>query len=141
MYKFRVITASAPRSFELLKSLGAHHVVNYYDTDVITQVKQFAPDLQYALDTVGTSTSPATVSQALAGRGGNFCGIRPGKAYVVGIAARANVTDVSVWRAFLQEHQFKEISFAVSPLQSRINMAFQIVSRRVNLVIAKSMII
>lgn len=116
MYKLRIITASATRSFELLKSLGAHHVVNYYDTDVIAQVKELVPDLQYALDTVGTSNSPATVSQALAKRGGNLCGIRPGKAYVVGIAARANVTDVSVWRAFLQEHQFKETAFAVSPL-------------------------
>lgn len=116
MYKFRIITTSAPKSFELLKSLGAHHVVNYYDTDAITQVKELAPDLQYALDTVGTSTSPATVSQALAGVGGNLCGIRPGKAYVGGIAARVNVTDVSAWRAFLKEHPFKEISFAVSPL-------------------------
>ena len=116
MYKFRTIAASASRSSELLKSLGAHHVVNYHDTDVIAQVKELAPDLQYALDTVGTSTSPATVSQALAGRGGNLCGIRPGKAYAVGITPRANVTNVSVWRAFLQEHQFKEASFAVSPL-------------------------
>ena len=116
MYKFHTIAASASRSSELLKSLGAHHVVNYYDTDVIAQVREIAPDLQYALDTVGTSASPATVSQTLAGRGGNLCGIRPGKAYVAGITPRANVTEVSVWRAFLRKHQFKEISFAVSPL-------------------------
>lgn len=42
--------------------------------------------------------------------------ICPGKAYVVGIAPRANVTDVSVWKAFLQEHRFKETSFAVNSL-------------------------
>lgn len=46
----------------------------------------------------------------------NLSYICPGKAYVVGIAPRANVTDVSVWKAFLQEHRFKETSFAVNSL-------------------------
>ena len=94
--------------------MGAHHVLNYYDKDVVAQVRGLAPNLGYVLDTVGSSISPATVSQTLAGRGGNLCGIRPGKAYVADIAPRANVSDVSVWSAFLQEHLLKDKSFAVS---------------------------
>ena len=114
IYKFRTIVTSAPRSFSLVKALGAHHVLNYYDKDVIAQIRKHAPDLEHALDTVGSDTSPAIVSQALADRGGNLCGVRPGKAQVANIAPRANITDVSVWRAFLQDHLLKDISFAVS---------------------------
>ena len=81
---------------------------------MVAKVRGLAPNLGYALDAVGSSVSPATVSQTLAGRGGNLCGIRPGKAYVADIAPRANVSDVSVWSAFMQEHWLKDISFAVS---------------------------
>ena len=114
IYKFRIIVTSSPRSFSLVRALGADHVLDYYDKDVIAKIKKLAPHLQHALDTVGSDTSPAIVSQALADKGGNLCGIRPGKAQVANIASRANITDVSAWRAFLQEHLLKDISFAVS---------------------------
>lgn len=114
IYKFRIIVTSAPRSFSLVKALGAHHVLDYHDKDVIAQIRRLAPNLEHALDAVGSDTSPAIVSQALADKGGNLCGIRPGKAQVANIAPRANITDVSAWRAFLQDHLLKDISFAVS---------------------------
>lgn len=114
IYKFRTIVTSAPRSFSLVKALGAHNVLDYHDKDVIAETRRLAPGLEHALDTVGSDTSPAIVSQTLADKGGNLCGIRPGKAQVANIAPRANITDVSAWRAFLQDHLLKDISFAVS---------------------------
>lgn len=114
IYKFRIIVTSAPLSFSLVKALGAHHVLDYHDKDVIAQIRRLAPNLEHALDAVGSDTSPAIVSQALADKGGNLCGIRPGKAQVANIAPRANITGVSAWRAFLQDHLLKDISFAVS---------------------------
>lgn len=81
---------------------------------MIAETRRLSPGLEHALDTVGSDMSPAIVSQALADRGGNLCGIRPGKAQVANIAPRANITDVSAWRAFLQDHLLKDISFAVS---------------------------
>lgn len=89
-------------------------MLNYYDKDVIAKVRALVPNLEYALDAVGSSTSPATVSQTLASRGGKLCGIRPSEAYVANVAPRANTSDVSVWRAFLQAHRFNEFFFAVS---------------------------
>ena len=114
MYKLRVIATCAPNNFDLLKSLGACHVLDYHDKDVVAQIRKLAPDLEYALDTLGPSSNSAIVSQALTSKGGNLCTLHSDNSNMIGVALPTKCTSVSIWKAFLHEHRFNGTNFRVS---------------------------
>ena len=113
VYKFRILTTCGSRSFDLVKSLGANHVLDHYDGDVIEHIRNLEPTLEYVFDTVGSPSSAVTASRALVSGKGNLCTINPEKD-TSDIAPSINVTNASVWRAFLQSHWFNGVFFAVS---------------------------
>lgn len=50
-----VITTASPQNHEFLKSLGADHVFNYKDADVVDQIKKVGNNkIFYGLDTIGS---------------------------------------------------------------------------------------
>jgi hypothetical protein len=97
-----------------------HYVLNYHDKDVITHIRDLAPNLEYAFDAVGSPSSLATVSEALGEGGGNICTIRPNTIRASTFAPNVKVTEVRLWRAFLQEHIIDGISYPVSLLSYHI---------------------
>ncbi|KAJ8111687.1 hypothetical protein OPT61_g5772 [Boeremia exigua] len=113
-HNFNVVTVCSPKHHEKLKSLGASHVFDYKSNDVLDQIKNAAPRLQYIFDTIGDKTSSATASHALGEAGGMLCTVRPGKANTEGVSSRTKVTDVLVWTAFLKDHQYKAFKWPAS---------------------------
>ncbi|KAJ5283318.1 hypothetical protein N7505_001298 [Penicillium chrysogenum] len=114
MYKFRVIATCAPSNFDHLKSLGACYVLDYRDEDVVARIRKLAPDLEYAFDTLGPSSNSLIVSQALANGGGNLCTLHLDNLNMLGVAPLSKRTYVSIWKAFLHEHQFSGTDFKPS---------------------------
>lgn len=114
LYGFNIITTCSPRNFDLVKKLGATHVFDYNDSDVVESIKKAAPDLEYTFDTIGQKDSSTQASHAIAEKGGVLCTVRPGKANTEGVAKHVKVTDVLVWTAFLKDHQYKEFHWPVS---------------------------
>ncbi|KAL1605107.1 Zinc-binding oxidoreductase alcohol dehydrogenase [Paraconiothyrium brasiliense] len=108
---FTVITTCSPRNFDLVKSVGAQHVFDYSDADVVNRIKQVAPDLQYVFDTIGNESSSAIASKAIRQQGGGLCTVRPGKANTEECTAQTKVTDVLVWTAFLKDHAYGELKW------------------------------
>jgi NADPH:quinone reductase-like Zn-dependent oxidoreductase len=65
-----VIATASERNFSLVRSLGADVVVDYRDpVAAAKQIREAAPNLQYATDCVTDGTSPAIVAASLAGQG------------------------------------------------------------------------
>lgn len=108
---FDVVTVCSPKHHENVKALGANYVFDYKSADVVDQIKNTAPRLQYVFDTIGDESSSATASKALGEAGGTLCTVRPGKANTEGVSSRAKVTDVLVWTAFFKDHQYKEFKW------------------------------
>ncbi|KAL1963528.1 hypothetical protein VTN77DRAFT_8109 [Rasamsonia byssochlamydoides] len=106
IYGFNIITTCSPRNFDLVRSLGAHHVFDYRDEDVVKKIRAAAPHIKYVFDTIGNPTSSVTASQAIDESGGVLCTVRPGKAYTENVTKQTRVTDVLVWTAFLKEHRY-----------------------------------
>ncbi|KAJ0421142.1 chaperonin 10-like protein [Aspergillus carlsbadensis] len=107
IYRFRVIATCGRTNFDTLRSLGAHYVLNYHDKDVIAHIRNIAPNLEYAFDAVGSSSSLATVSEALGKNGGNICTIRPNTIHALTLPPQVKATEVRLARAFLQMHMFE----------------------------------
>jgi NADPH:quinone reductase-like Zn-dependent oxidoreductase len=107
IYRFRVITTCGRTNFDTLRSLGAHYVLNYHDKDVLAHIRNIAPNLEYAFDAVGSSSSLATVSEALGKNGGNICTIRPNTIHALALPPQVKATEVRLARAFLQMHMFE----------------------------------
>ncbi|KAG8157349.1 hypothetical protein KVR01_012733 [Diaporthe batatas] len=107
MHGFKVITTCSEHNFDLVKSLGAHHVFNYRDSDVVKKVRDVAPDLEYVFDTIGNSDSSTLASQGIKESGGRLCTVRPGKVNTESVSKQTTVTDVLVWTAFLKDHRYK----------------------------------
>ncbi|KAF4313996.1 Alcohol dehydrogenase superfamily zinc-containing [Botryosphaeria dothidea] len=103
-----VITTCSPKHFDLVKSYGAKHAFDYNSGDVIEQIKSVAPELKYVFDTIGTKSSSGSASQAVSGKGGKLCTVRPGKANTEDVVSGIEVSDVLVWTAFLKEHRYGE---------------------------------
>lgn len=116
MYGFNIITTCSPRNFDLVKKLGATHVFDYNDSNVIDDIKKAAPDLEYTFDTIGQKDSSTQASHAIADKGGVLCTVRPGKANTDGVAKHVKITDVLVWTAFLKDHQYKEFHWPVNQI-------------------------
>jgi NADPH:quinone reductase-like Zn-dependent oxidoreductase len=65
-----VIATASERNFSLVRSLGADVVVDYRDpVAAAKQIREAAPNLQYATDCAIDGTSPAIVAASLAGQG------------------------------------------------------------------------
>lgn len=111
LHKFNVVTVCSPKHHNYVKDLGAHHVFDYKSDDVVDNVKEVAPRLQYIFDTIGDKTSSATASHALGEAGGTLCTVRPGMANTEGVSSQTKVTDVLVWTAFLKDHQYKDFKW------------------------------
>jgi NADPH:quinone reductase-like Zn-dependent oxidoreductase len=114
MYGFNIITTCSPRNFDMIKKLGATHVFDYNDSNVVENIKKAAPDLEYTFDTIGSGDSSAQASQAITSKGGVLCTVRPGKANTENVAKHVKVADVLVWTAFLKDHQYKDFHWPVS---------------------------
>ncbi|KAH0276597.1 NAD(P)-binding protein, partial [Aureobasidium melanogenum] len=114
MYGFNIITTCSPRNFDLVKNMGATHVFDYNDSDVVDKIKEVAPDLGYTFDTIGSKDSSTQASLAIASKGGVMCTVRPGKANTENVAKHVKITDVLVWMAFLKDHQYKEFHWPAS---------------------------
>lgn len=114
IYSIPVVTVCSPKNFNLCKKLGATHVFDYRDADIIAKIKYAAPNIQHVFDTIGDETSSVTASQAVSEKGGVLCTVRPGKLFTEKVDSRVNVTDVLVWTVFLKDHQYKEFKWPVS---------------------------
>jgi NADPH:quinone reductase-like Zn-dependent oxidoreductase len=108
LYGIEVTTTCSPRHFDRVRSLGAKHILNYRDEDVVDQIKKAAPNIRYVFDTIGDPTSSSTASQAISGNGGRLCTVRPGKVYTDNVPKNVTVTDVLVWTVFLKGHSYGE---------------------------------
>lgn len=114
LHGFKVVTTGSEHNFDLVKSLGAHHVFNYRDPDVVEQIRKVIPNLEYVFDTIGGSNSSNLASHALQESGGRLCTVRPGKANTESVSKQTKVTDVLVWTAFLKDHRYKDFFWPVS---------------------------
>lgn len=115
MHGFKVITTCSQHNFDLVKSLGAHHVFNYRDSDVVKQIRNVAPDLEYVFDTIGNSDSSTLASHGMKESGGRLCTVRPGKANTESVSKQTTVTDVLVWTAFLKDHRYGSFFWPANP--------------------------
>lgn len=101
-----VLTTCSPRHADFVRSLGASHVFDYRDENVVDKIREAAPGLKYVFDTIGDKTTSATASRAIDQSGGSLCTVRPGKANTEGVTEWTRVSDVLVWTAFLKEHRY-----------------------------------
>lgn len=108
------MTTCSEHNFNLVKSLGAHHVFNYRNPDVAKQIHDVVPDLEYVFDTIGGSDSSKLASYALKESGGRLCTVRPGKVNTESVSKQTTVTDVLVWTAFLKDHRYGDFFWPVS---------------------------
>lgn len=108
----KVLTTCSPKIKQLVKDLGADHVFNYRDEDVVSQIKAIEPNLTYVFDTIGSLDSSATAGDAVSGQG-KLCTVRPGKANTDKVASNVEVSDVLVWTAFLSEHRYGDFHWPV----------------------------
>lgn len=113
LHGFKIVTTCSERNFDLVRSLGAQHVVDYRASDAVKQIQTLAPDLEYVVDTIGASESSATASQAIKESGGRLCTVRPGKANTENVSKQTTVTDVLVWTAFLKDHTYGQFFWPV----------------------------
>lgn len=59
----KVIATASPKNFDLLKKLGADHVVDYNQSDAVSKIKEITGGkLRYAFDCVGTKTADLCIS-------------------------------------------------------------------------------
>ncbi|TGO69992.1 hypothetical protein BELL_0747g00020 [Botrytis elliptica] len=62
----QVITTSSPRNFELLKSLGADHVLDYHDPSCGAEIRSLTKNkLHHVFDTIATQSSAQICADAL----------------------------------------------------------------------------
>ncbi|CAH2353594.1 uncharacterized protein CLIB1423_11S03268 [[Candida] railenensis] len=68
IYGLKVITTASPRNNAFLKSLGADHIVNYNDKDVIEKIRKIGGGkIHFALDTISSLETFQLVYDATAG--------------------------------------------------------------------------
>ncbi|CZR50389.1 related to C.carbonum toxD gene [Phialocephala subalpina] len=113
-YSIPVVTVRSPTHFELCKTLGATHVFDYHDEDVLSKIKTVASNIEHVFDCVGSDISSSTASQAVCQKGGVLCTVRPVKRFTDNVELRVKVTDVLVWTVFLKDHQYKEFEWPAS---------------------------
>ncbi|KAF3390249.1 hypothetical protein F1880_009039 [Penicillium rolfsii] len=114
MYRMNVVTTCSPKHFELARSLGAKHVFDYKDQDVIQKIQASEPGILHVFDTIGNPTSSTIASRVFKSGAGHLCTVRPGKANTENVAPGTNVTDVLVWTAFLKDHSYGDFKWPAS---------------------------
>ncbi|RAH47726.1 zinc-binding alcohol dehydrogenase family protein [Aspergillus brunneoviolaceus CBS 621.78] len=114
MYGLEVVTTCSPKHAEMVRSYGARHVFDYKDDLVVDKIKEVAPTLRYAFDTIGNATSSPTASRAFQAETGSLCTVRPGKANTEKVTSGTRVTDVLVWTSFLKDHTYGEFKWPAS---------------------------
>jgi NADPH:quinone reductase-like Zn-dependent oxidoreductase len=62
IYSIPVVTVCSRKNFDLCKKLGAAHVFDYHDADVVQKIQSAAPDIQHVFDYIGNKNSSATAS-------------------------------------------------------------------------------
>lgn len=103
LFGFEVATVCSPRHFPLLRSLGARHVFDYRDPEIIPKIREALPNLRYVFDTIGNETSSAVSSQAIRPSGGSLCTVRPFRENTEDVTKRTKVSSVLVFTAFLRD--------------------------------------
>ncbi|KAJ0323802.1 hypothetical protein COL5a_008164 [Colletotrichum fioriniae] len=124
MQGLKVVATCSPRHFDWVKSLGAKHVFNYRDDDVIESIKKTTPNLKYVFDTIGNKSSSGQASQAIDESGGRLCTVRPGKANTENVTKQTTVTDVLVWTAFLKDHRYAQFKWPASEEDHKLGTEF-----------------
>ncbi|KAL0941988.1 Zinc-type alcohol dehydrogenase-like protein C2E1P3.01-like protein 4 [Colletotrichum truncatum] len=124
LHGFKVFTTCSPRHFDLVKYLGAKHVYDYHDENVVDLIKKAAPGLRYVFDTIGNKTSSGLGSQVIDESGGRLCTVRPGKANTEDVTKQTTVTDVLVWTAFLKEHRYGSFHWPAHEDDHRLGAEF-----------------
>lgn len=113
LQSLNVITTCSPRNFDLVKVLGADHVLDYRSSTVVEDIKRIEGNLRYIFDTIGNETSSGLASSATT-EAATLCTVRPGKANTEGVSSRIHITDVLVWTAFLRDHSYGKFHWPVS---------------------------
>lgn len=107
---FNVVTTCSPRNFDVVKKHGAKHVFDYNDPKVVEKIAKAVPDLAYAFDCIGNSTSSTMSGQAMGSKqGGVVYTVPPGKAFTEDVPVNVRVEDVLVFTAFLNPHVYKKV--------------------------------
>ncbi|KAL5626717.1 hypothetical protein FOBRF1_001060 [Fusarium oxysporum] len=114
IFGFKIVTTCSPHSFDLVRSLGASHVFDYNDSDVVKSIKDTAPGLRYVFDTIGNEMSSTTASQAIDETGGTLTTVRPDMSLTENVTKQTKVTPVLVWTAFNRVIQYKKAQFPAS---------------------------
>jgi len=65
-----VIATASPKHFEHLKTLGADHVFDYNDPDVVQKIKAVYPDLRHAFDCISEGPTAKLAADSLGPNGG-----------------------------------------------------------------------
>lgn len=112
----KVITTCSESNFDYLKALGAEHVYDYRQTDIVDRIRDFAPNLKYFFDAVGNESSTRLGAQALGDANPVMCTVRPNKAHTEGLATNIKVTAVLMWTAFGEAFDFRGVHWPVSYL-------------------------
>lgn len=77
---YQVITTASPRNHELLKSLGADHVIDYNDPQAGQKIRELTNDkLKFAFDCISEGSSPKICFDAISSTGGTYGCILPVK--------------------------------------------------------------
>jgi NADPH:quinone reductase-like Zn-dependent oxidoreductase len=105
LFGFNVATVCSAPHASRLRSLGANHVFDYRDPDVISKIRHIMPNLKYVFDTIGNETSSSTASQAIDPAGGTLCTVRPFKEFTENVSPQTKVTSLLVFTSFLKDHQ------------------------------------
>ncbi|KAH7267441.1 chaperonin 10-like protein [Fusarium redolens] len=108
----------------LVRSLGATHVFDYNDSDVVKSIKDTAPGLQYVFDAIGNKMSSTTASQAIDENGGTLTTVRPDKSFTENVTKQTKVTPVLVWTAFNRVIQYKKAQFPASEDDHKLRAEF-----------------
>ncbi|KAJ4039707.1 hypothetical protein NW756_004317 [Fusarium oxysporum] len=124
IFGFKIVTTCSPHSFDLVRSLGASHVFDYNDSDVVKSIKDTAPSLRYVFDTIGNKLSSTTASQAIDETGGTLTTVRPDKSLTENVTKQTKVTPVLVWTAFNRVIQYKKAQFPASEDDHKLGAEF-----------------
>lgn len=124
-YGLSPIATCSKRHHEQLKALGAEHVFDYRDKDVVSKIRDATrSNLEYVFDTIGNETSSYLGSETLRERGGGLCTVRPTKEFTEKVKSGTNVSAVLVWTAFLKDHSYGELKWPASKDDHELAAAF-----------------
>ncbi|KAL1885450.1 putative secondary metabolism biosynthetic enzyme [Paecilomyces lecythidis] len=110
LYNIEVATTCSPKSFDKARQMGATHVFDYNDPDVIPKIKSVLPNLGHVFDTIGNASTSTTAADAISNPKAVLCTVRPGKANTQNVPSHVKVTDVFVFTAFPTEHNYRNIA-------------------------------